>query len=85
MARAEISRTPPGLMYGPAWTAGPSCIISGAPGKGPEVPSSSDISEIPEAPQGRQLGPLQAVHLYVGPENGHRQPRKSLGPPSPEC
>ena len=44
-ARAEISRTPPGLM------SGPSCVVSKAPGKGPEVPSSSDISGIPEAPQ----------------------------------
>ena len=85
MARAEISRTPPGLMSGPAWRAGPSYVVFGAPGKGPEVPSSSDISGIPEAPKGRQLGPLQAVYLYVGPKNGHGQPRKSLGPPSPEC
>ena len=71
MAQAEISRTPPGLMSELAWRAGPSCVVSRASGKGPEVPSSSDISRIPEAPQGRQLGPLQAVYLYVGPENGH--------------
>ena len=37
MAQAEISRTPPGLMSEPAWRAGPSCVVSGAPGKGPEV------------------------------------------------
>ena len=85
MARVEISRTPSGLMSGPGWRVEPSCVIFEAPGKGPEVPSSSDISGIPEAPQGRQLGPLQAVYLYVGPENGHGQPRKSLGPPSLEC
>ena len=85
MARTEISRTPPGLMSRPAWRAGPSYVVSRAPGKGPEVLSSSDISGISEASQGRQLGPLQAVYLYVGPENGHGQPRKSLGPPSPEC
>ena len=53
--------------------------------EGAEVPSSSDISGILEVSQGRQLGPLQAVYLYEGPENGHGQPRKSLGPPSPEC
>ena len=48
--RAEISRTPPGLMSGSAWRAGPSCVVSEAAGKGPEVLSSSDISGIPEAP-----------------------------------
>ena len=67
MARAEMSRTPPGLMSGPAWRAGPSCVVSEAPGKGPGVPPSCDISGIPEAPQGWQLGPLQAVYLYEGP------------------
>ena len=85
MARGKMSRTLPGLMSGPAWRAGPSCIVSKAPGKGPEVPSSSDISGIPGAPQGRQLGPLQAAQLQAGPENGHGQSRKCLGPPSPEC
>ena len=75
----------PGLMSGPAWRAEPSCVFFGTPGKGPEVPSSSDISGIPKAPQGRKLGPLQAMYMYVGSENGHVQPRKSLGPPSPEC
>ena len=57
MAEAELSRTPPGLMSGLAWRAGPSYIVSEALGKGPGVPSSSNTSGIPEAPQGRQLGP----------------------------
>ena len=35
MAQAEMTRTPPGLMFGPAWRAGPSWIVSTAPGKGP--------------------------------------------------
>ena len=52
-----MTRTPPGLMSGPAWRVGPSYIISEVPGKGPGVPSYSDTSGIPEAPQGRQLGP----------------------------
>ena len=85
MARAEMSRTPPCLMSGPAWRAGPSCVFSEAPGKGPGVPPSSDISEIPEAPQGRQLGPLQAVYLFEGPENGHLQLLKCMTPPTREC
>ena len=63
MAQAEISKTPPGLMSGPAWRAGPSCIISEAPEKGPEVPSWSDISGMPKAPRVWQLGPMQAVYL----------------------
>ena len=54
-----MSRTPPGLMFGPAWRAEPSYIVSEALGKGPGVPSSSDTSGIPDTPQGRQLGPLQ--------------------------
>ena len=61
MARAKMSRTPPGLMSGPAWRARPSCVVSEVLDKGPEVPFWSDISGIPEASQGRQLGPLQAV------------------------
>ena len=85
MARAEMSRTPPGLMSGPVWRAGPSYVVFEAPGKGPGVPPSSDISEIPEAPQGRQLGPLQAVYMHEGPENGHLQLLKCLAPPSLEC
>ena len=85
MARAEMSRTPSGLMFGPAWRAGPSCVFSKAPGKGPGVPSSSDTSRIPEPPQGRQPGPLQAVYLYEGPENGHLQLLKCLAPPFMEC
>ena len=72
-------------MSGPAWRVGPSCVVSEVLEKGPEVPSWFDISGIPEAPQGRQLGPLQAVYLHVGPVNGHGQPWKCLGPPSPEC
>ena len=60
-------------------------MVSEALGKGPGVPSSSDTSGIPEAPQGRQLGPLQAAQLQAGPENGHGQSQKCLGPPSPEC
>ena len=84
-ARAKISRTPPGLMSGPAWRAGPSGVVSEATGKGPEVPSSSNISGIPKVPHGWQLGPMQAVYLHVGPENGHLQLLKCLDPPSPEC
>ena len=57
-ARAEISRTPQGLMSGPAWRVGPSYVVSKPSGKGPEVPSSSDISGIPEAPQVWLLGPM---------------------------
>ena len=52
-----MTRTPPGLMSGPAWRAETSCIISEAPGKGPGVLSSSDTSGIPKAPPGLQLGP----------------------------
>ena len=85
MARAEMSRTPPSLMSGPACRAGPSCVISEAPEKGPEVPSSSDISGIPEAPRGLQLGPLQVVYLYEGLENGHLKLLKCLTRPSLEC
>ena len=82
MAEAKMSRTPPGLISGPAWRVGPSCVVSEAPRKGPEVPSSSDTSGIPEDPQGRKLGPLQAVYLYEGPKNGHLQLLKCLPPPS---
>ena len=57
-ALAEISRTPPGLMSGPAWRVGTSYVISEAPEKGPEVPSLSDISEILEAPQVWLLGKM---------------------------
>ena len=57
MAETKQSRTPPGLMSGLAWRAGPSYIVYEALGKGPGVPSSSDTSGIPKAPQGRQLGP----------------------------
>ena len=60
-------------------------MVSEALGKGPEVPSSSDTSEIPRAPQGWQLGLLQAAQQQEGPENGHEQSRKCLGSPSPEC
>ena len=52
--------------------------------KGPEVPSWSDIAGIPEAPRIWQLGPMQAVYMQVGPENGHLQLRKCLYPPSLE-
>ena len=41
----------PGLMSWPAWRVGPSCVVSEALEKGPEVPSWSDNAEIPEAPQ----------------------------------
>ena len=85
MAWGKMSRTLPGLMSGPAWRAGPLCIVSEALGKGPGVPSLSDISGIPGAPQGRQLGQLQVAQLQAGPENGHGQSRKCLGPPSSEC
>ena len=85
MARVEMSRTPLSLMSGPAWRVGPSCVVSEAPGKGSGVPSSSDTSGIPKAPQGWQPGPLQAVYLYEGLENGHLQLLKCLAPPSLEC
>ena len=75
-----MSRTPPGLMFGASWRVRPSYNFSEAPGKGPGVPSSSDTSGIPEAPQGQQLGPLQAVYLYDGPQNGHLQLLKCLAP-----
>ena len=81
-ARAEISKTLSGLMSGPAWRVGPSCVVSEAPEKGLEVPSWSDIAGIPEAPQVWQLGLMLAVCLQVGPENGHLKPRKCLDPPS---
>ena len=55
-ARAEISKTPLGLMSGPAWRVGPSCVVSKALKKRTEVPSWSDIAGIPEAPQVWQLG-----------------------------
>ena len=44
MARAKISKTPPGLMSGLAWREGPSCVVSEAPEKGSEAPSWSDIA-----------------------------------------
>ena len=85
MARGKMSRTPPGLMSGLAWRAWPFYIVSKALGKGPGVPSSSDTSVVPEAPLGWHMGPLQAAQLQAGPESGHEQSRKCLGPPSPEC
>ena len=85
MAEADMSRPPSGLMSGPAWRVGPSCVVSMAPGKGLGVSSSSDTSGIPEAPKGSQLGPLKAVYLYEGPKNGHLQLLKCLAPPSLEC
>ena len=62
-AKAEISKTPPGLMSGPAWRARPSCVVSDVLEKGLEVP---------------QLGPMQAMSLQTGPENEHLQPWKFL-------
>ena len=63
--------THPGLMYGPAWRAGPSWICTVVSVKGPGVPSVSDIFEIPEAPQGLPRG-LELVlrpgsELELGP------------------
>ena len=53
-ARAEILKTPPGLMSGPSWKAGPSYVTSDVLEKGPEVPPWSDITGMgaqkPEAP-----------------------------------
>ena len=53
-ARAEISKTPLDLMSGLAWRAGPSCVVSEAPEKGPEVLPWYDIvgtgAQKPEAP-----------------------------------
>ena len=57
-ARAEISKTPLGMMSRPAWRAGPSCVVSEALEKGPEVPSLSNIAGTPEAPQVWLLGPM---------------------------
>ena len=85
MAQGKMSRTPLGLMSWLAWRAWPSYIVSKALGKGPGVPSSSDTSGIPEAPLGTHLGPLQKAQLQAGPESGHEQSQKCLGPPSPEC
>ena len=76
MARAEILKTPPGLMSGPSY------VVSEAPKKGNEVPSWSDIAGMPEDPRVWQLGPMQAVYLQVGQENGDLQPWKCFHPPS---
>ena len=88
-ARAEISKTPPGLMFGPAWRTGPFYVISEAPKKGPEAPPVSDIAGMGaqklEAPRVWQLGPMQAVSQQAGPENGHLQPWKCLHLPSLGC
>ena len=70
MAEVWIMRTPPVLMYGPAWRAGPSWIVFEGPGKGPGVPSWSGIFGTPEAPQGLAQGP----ELELGP-----------APPALEC
>ena len=45
-ARAEISKTPPSLMFGPVWRVGPSCVVSDVLEKGPEVPPWSDIARM---------------------------------------
>ena len=51
-----MMRTPPVLMYGPAWRAEPSWISTEALGKGLGVPSWYGISGTPEAPQGLAQG-----------------------------
>ena len=70
--------TPPGLMSGPAWRAGPSCVVSEVPGKGTEAPPWSDIvgmgAQKPEAPRVWELGPMQAVSQQAGPKNRNLQP-----------
>ena len=43
-AQAEISKTPLGLMSGPPWRAGPSCVVSEAQEKGLKAPPWSDIA-----------------------------------------
>ena len=43
-ARAEILKTPPGLMSEPAWRVGPSCVVSVVLEKRLEVPSWSNIA-----------------------------------------
>ena len=77
-ASAEISKTPPSLMSGPAWRVVPSCVIFEAPDKGPEVPPWSDIAGMGaqklEVPRVWQLGPMQVVYLLAGPKNEHLQP-----------
>ena len=60
-ARAEVSKTPPGLMSGLAWRVGLSYVVSKALEKGPEVPSWSDNAGIPEAPQVWLLGLMNVV------------------------
>ena len=60
-ARAEISKTPPGLMFGPAGRSRPSYVVSKTLEKGPEVQSWSDNTGIPEAPQVWLRGPMQAM------------------------
>ena len=42
--RAEISKTPPGLMFGPASRAGLFCVVFEAPEKGPEVRAGNEPS-----------------------------------------
>ena len=81
-ARAKISKTPPGLMSGPAWRAGPSSTVSDALGKGREAPPGSDIigmgAQKPNPPLVQQQGPMQVVSLQAGPESEHLQPWKCL-------
>ena len=63
MAEVWMTMPPPVLMYRPAWRVGPSWITSEALGKGPGVPSGSDTSLTPKAPQGLDQGLL----LELGP------------------
>ena len=56
MAEAWMTMTPPVLMYEHVWRVGPSSITSEALGKGPGVPSGSDTSWTPKAPQGLAQG-----------------------------
>ena len=71
MDQAWMMRTNPVRMYGPSWRVGPSWISSVVLAKGPGVPSVSDISEIPEAPQGLPqgltLGPGLVLELGLRP------------------
>ena len=62
-AWAEILKTPPGRMSGLAWRAGPSCVVSEAPEKGPEVPPWSDIT-------GTGAQKLEAPRMAAGANAG---------------
>ena len=65
-------------MFGPAWKAGPSSVVSYAQEKGVEVPPGSDIAwmgaQKPEPPLKQKQGLMQVVSLYPGLESEQLQP-----------